>query len=65
MNSIEQWIAIRHEQGRAACAVDNESPRIKMAVGARCCWTIATLPDDPPRYKRMVSIACIRMQTFY
>ena len=65
MSSIEQWMELQREQGRAACAVENEPERIKLAVGARCCWTIATLPNDPPEYKRIAAIACIQMQTFF
>ncbi len=50
---------------RAASATWNEPKRIRNAVGARCIWSICTLRTDPANFKKIVAIACIRMQTFY
>ena len=56
---------LQRELGRAALATEHAPWRIKNAVGARCVWSIITLPSDPSRYKKIAAIACIRMQTFY
>ena len=56
---------LQRELGRAALATEREPRRIKNAVGARCVWSIITLPGDPSSYKKIAAIACIRMQTFY
>mgnify|MGYP001584579227 CR=1 FL=1 len=59
------YAELQRELGQAALATAHEPARIKNAVGARCVWSIITLPGDPSRYKKIAASACIRMQTFY